>query len=168
MEDEDLKDFELNYLDPGKVRFFRHGDILRVTIENDRSCLRVVPMRAFPVSMRNQYISIRDMKGDELGIIKNLEELDKESQELLEEEIQKRYLTPVIIKINAIHDKMGIVEWDVETDRGAKKFLTRSIHHSIEDTGKGFTIKDMESNRYEIRDYSELDPDSIAILTNKV
>ena len=165
---DELSKFKLNYLDPKKVKFFRHGDVLRGTIEGDRSCLRVVPMRAFPISMRDKYISIRDMKGDELGIIKEPKELDKESYKLLEEEIHKRYFVPVILKVKSIRDKLGIVEWEVVTDRGYRKFITRSIHNSIEETDKGFIIKDIENNKYELRDYSELDPKSAELITRKV
>lgn len=159
--------FRLNYLDPKKVRLFRQGDVLRITIDSDRTCLRVVPMRSFPISIRDQYISLRDMKGNELGIIKDPKELDKDSRKLLEEEIQRRYFTPVIRKIKSIRDKLGIVEWEVETDRGTRKFLTRSIHDSIEETSTGFIIKDMENNHYELRQ-SELDPASTAILAEKI
>jgi len=160
--------FSLNFLDPQKVRFFRVGDALRVTMEGDRSCLRVVPMRTFPISTRDQYISLRDMKGNELGIIKDPKKLDKDSRKLLEEEIRKRYFTPVIRKIRSIHDKLGIVEWEVETDRGVKKFLTRSIHNSLEETDTGFIITDIENNRYEIRYDSGLDPGTMSILAKKI
>jgi hypothetical protein len=166
--DSDNNIFRINYLDPQKVKLFRQGDILRCTIDDDRTCLRVIPMRAFPISIRDEYISLRDMKGNELGIIKEPKELDKESRSLLEEEIQKRYFTPVIRRIISIRDKMGIVEWEIETDRGMRKFITRSIHHSIEETGTGFMIKDMEGNRYELRSPSDLDPVSAGILANKI
>jgi len=170
-EDQQISDydniFKLNYLDPQKVRLFRQGDVLRCTIEEDKSCLRVVPMRSFPISIRDLYISLRDMKGNELGIIKDPEDLDKESRKLLEDEIQRRYFTPVIRKIKSIRDKMGVIEWEVETDRGTKKLLTRSIHDSIEEISSGLMIKDMENNHYEIRQ-SELDPASAAILSEKI
>lgn len=166
--DSDDNMFKINYLDPQKVKLFHQGDVLRCTIEDDRSCLRVVPMRSFPISIRDEYISLRDMKGNELGIIKNPKELDKDSRNLLEEEISKRYFTPVVRKIISIRDKMGIVEWDIETDRGGRKFITRSIHHSIEEISTGFIVKDMEGNHYEIRNPSELDPSSAGILASKI
>jgi hypothetical protein len=160
--------FRLNYLDPKKVQFLKHGDALRVTIEDDKSCLRVVPMRSFPISMVDRYISLRDMKGNELGIIKNPNELDKESRKLLDEEIRKRYFRPIIQKVRSIHDKMGIVEWEIETDRGKKKILTRSIHESIEETDTGLIIKDLESNQYEISNLRQLDSASAKLLDEKI
>ena len=165
---DDDSDLKLRFLDPEKVKFFRASDALRVIIEGDKCCLRVVPMRSFPISMRDRYISLRDMEGNELGVIKDPNELDKDSRKLLEEEIRKRYFTPVIHKISSLRDKFGVVEWEVETDRGVKKFMTRSLHDSLKETDTGFIITDMENNRYEIRDHSDLDPRSAAILARKI
>ncbi len=165
---DDESDFKLKFLEPEKVMFFRSGDALRVTIEGDKSCLRVVPMRAFPISMRDRYVSLRDMAGNELGMIRDPDELDRDSRKLLKDEIRKRYFTPVIRGIKSLQDKFGIVEWEVETDRGVRKFMTRSLHDSLNETEGGFIITDLENNRYEIRDRSELDPRSAAILTKKI
>lgn len=160
--------FKINYLDPQKVKLFRQGDVVRCTIDDDKTCLRVVPIRSFPISIRDGYISLRDMKGNELGVIKDPNELDETSRKLLNEEIDKRYFTPSIKRIISIRDKMGIVEWDIDTDRGRRKFITRSIHHSIEETSTGFIIKDMEGNRYELKNPSELDSASVSILAQKI
>ncbi|MFC1716500.1 DUF1854 domain-containing protein [Candidatus Poribacteria bacterium] len=164
----DDSDFRLRFLEPEEVEFFRVADALRVTIVGDRSCLRVVPMYSFPLSMRDQYISLRDMEGDELGMIRNLDELDRDARKLLNAELRRRYFTPVIREIKSISDKFGIVEWEVETDRGPKKFLTRSLHDSLKEAGAGFIITDMENNRYEIRDSSHLDAHSASILTKRI
>ena len=161
-------DLELKFLNPGEVGLFRAGDALRATIAGDRSCLRVIPMRVFPISMRDRYISLRDMDGNELGVIRDPSELDKDSRKLLLNELRKRYFTPVIREIRSLSDKFGIVEWEVETDRGTKTFLTRSLHHSLKETDDGLIITDMENNRYEIVSYSDLDPRSAAILTARI
>lgn len=160
--------FRLRFLDPAEVKFFRAGDALRLTIEGDRSCLRIVPIYSFPLSLRDQYISLRDMEGNELGMIRDLGELDRDARKLLQEELRRRYFTPVIHKIKSIRDRFSMVEWEVETDRGPKKFLTRSLHDSLKETGDGFIVTDMENNRYEIRADSHLDPRSVAILSRVI
>ena len=165
---DDIGAFRLRFLDPEEVRFFRVGDALRVTIEGDRTCLRVVPMRSFPMSMRERYISIRDAAGDELGMIRDPDELDEDTRKLLKDELRKRYFTPEIRQIKSISDKFGIVEWEVETDRGPKSFLTRSLHDSLKESDTGFILTDMENNRYEIRDYSRLDPHSASMLAKRL
>ena len=168
--DELIKDdaFKLRFLQNEEMEFFRAGDALRLTIKDDRSCLRVVPMYSFPHSLRGQYISLRDMEGNELGMIRNLDELDEDGRKLLEAELRKRYFTPVIQEIKSISDKFGIVEWDVETDRGPKKFTTRSLHDALKESASGFVVTDMENNRYEIRDHSNLDPRSLSILNKRI
>jgi hypothetical protein len=164
----DNEAFALRFLDPKKIKLFRVGDALRVTIEDDRSCLRVVPMRAFPISNRDRYISLCDMKGDELGMLRDLHELDRESRKLVEHELWRRYFTPVIRRIISITEKLGIVEWEVETDRGVRTFVTRSLHTSLKETDKGYIIVDMEDNRFEIRDLSDFDPQSVVLLNKKI
>jgi hypothetical protein len=165
---QDEESYRLRFLDPDKVKFFRAGDALRVTIEGDKSCLRVVPMRAFPISVRDKYISIRDAGGNELGVIRDPDELEEGSRKLLKKEVWKRYFTPVIHSVRSLNDKFGILEWEVETDRGRKKFLTRSLHDSLTETDTGFIITDMENNRYEIRNPSDLDTHSASILMSKI
>ena len=108
------------------------------------------------------------MAGNELGMIRDPGKLDKDSRKLLEAEIRKRYFTPIIRRIISLRDKFGIVEWEVETDRGVKNFVTRSLHDSLKETETGFIITDMENNRYEIRSYSDLDPRSSAMLARKI
>ena len=164
----DNEAFGLKFLDSAKIKLFRVGDALRMTIEDDRSCLRVVPMRAFPISMRDRYISLCDMKGDELGMLRDLHELDRESRKLVEDELWRRYFTPVIRRIISITERLGIVEWEVETDRGVRTFVTRSLHTSLKEIETGYMIVDMEDNRFEIRNLAELDPQSALLLEKKI
>jgi len=160
--------FRLRFFASNEIAFSRAGDALRMTIEGDRSCLRVVPMYAFPHSMRDRYISLRDMDGNELGMIRSLGGLDKSTRKLLEEELRRRYVTPVILEIISVSDKYEVVEWEVETDRGRKTFVTRSLHDSLTVSADSLIVTDMESNRYEIHDRSQLDPHSAAILAKKI
>jgi hypothetical protein len=166
LEDDDT--LGIRFLASAEIKLFRAGDALRITIEGDRSCLRVVPFYAFPHSVRDRYISLRDMDGYELGIIRSLEDLDKDIRKLLEEELRKRYVTPVILEIKSISDGFDIVEWEVETDRGPKTFVTLSLYESLKENADGLIVTDMENNRYEIHDSSELDPASAAILTKRI
>ena len=154
----------IQYLDPGKVKLFRAGDALRVTIEGDRSCLRVVAVRAFPLSLRDRYVRLQDMEGNELGVIRDPRELERDSRKRLEAALRRRYFTPTILQIHSLQEKMGIVEWQVETDRGRKAFLTKSVHSSLRESGGGYIVTDVEGSRYEIGNVADLDPHSAAIL----
>jgi len=105
------------------------------------------------------------MEGNELGMIRDPRELDRDSRKLLEAELRRRYFTPTILQIDSLHEKMGIVEWKVETDRGAKTFLTQSVHSSLRESDAGFIVTDVEGSRYEIQKVADLDPRSAAILS---
>ena len=156
--------FRLRFLDPEKVKLYRAGDALRVTVEGDRCLLRVFPMRAFPISLRERYISLRDADGEELGMIRDPDELDGESRTLLVEALSWRYFTPTIREIVSLKEKLGIVEWEVVTDRGPKRFLSRSLLECLKQTEAGMMVTDVENNRYEIRREAELDARSEGIL----
>jgi hypothetical protein len=160
----DIEGAGMQYLDPKKVKLFRAGDALRVTIEGDRSCLRVVPVRAFPLSLRDRYVRLQDVGGNELGMIRDPRELDRDSRKLLEAELRRRYFTPTILQIHSLREKMGIVEWKVKTDRGTTIFMTKSVHSSLTESGAGYVVTDVEGSRYEIRSVADLDPHSAAIL----
>ncbi len=158
----------LRFLAPAEIKLFRTGDALRMTIEGDRSCLRVVPFYTFPHSVRDRYISLRDMDGYELGIIRSLGDLDKDAREFIEEELRKRYVTPVIVEIKSISDEFDIVQWEVETDRGPRTFVTHSLYECLNESANSLIVTDMENNRYEIHDRSQLDSHSAAILDKRI
>jgi len=153
------------YLDPAKLRFFRHGDALRVTIAEDRSCLRVSLVRCFPLSYANHYLSLRDGKNEELGILRDPTALSSENRQLVEEELHRRYMVPVVRKVTAVKDRYGVVEWEVETDRGARRFYTRDLRELASRPAPGrFILRDVEGNCYDVADIAALDAKSQARL----
>ncbi len=81
-------------LDPAKLRFLAHGPILRLTIEDDRSYLRVAILRAFPLSDPSRYLSVRDGQGKEIGLIAQPDALAAADRALVEHELERRYLVP--------------------------------------------------------------------------
>jgi hypothetical protein len=156
---------DLRYLVPKKVRFFRHGATLRLTIEAERSVLKVAVVRAFPLSHPHQYLSVRDGKNQEVGLLVDLTELDKESRRLVAEELERRYLVPVIRRVIRITERFGTVDWEVETDRGVCRFTTRGAREKVIQPSAGrYLLTDVDDNRYDVRDLAALDPASQAWL----
>src|SRR6476620_10323589 len=82
---------KLVLLDPGKLRFQKHGATLRLTIEDDRSFPKVGVLRAFPLSDRNRFFSLRDSGDNEIGLNANPTDLSAENQNLIDEDLQRRY-----------------------------------------------------------------------------
>ncbi len=153
-------------IDPKRVIFFRGPDgTLRMTAEGDRSFLRVKVSRAFPLSDPHHYIGLRDSSDSEIGLIRDLRELPTEHRCLIEEELEKHYFIPVVQHIQDIKEEFGIVTWDVETDRGARRYIVRGLRDNVhEQSHFRLMITDVDGNRFEIPDYTLLDARSRAKL----
>jgi Domain of unknown function (DUF1854) len=152
---------DLRYLDPAKLRFFRHGAALRLTVEDEACYLKVAIMRAFPLSHPHQYLSVRDAENKEIGLLVDPTALDRENQSLLAEELERRYVVPVIRRIIGIKERFGTVDWEVETDRGVRTFTTRNMREKVVQPSPGrYLLTDVDENRYDVRDLAALDPAS--------
>src|SRR5689334_4072835 len=81
---------EVRMLDTATVRLFRVAGRTRMTIQEDRSWLRVDVSRAFPVSDPDHYIGFMDGSGRDIGILVDPGGLDPESQSVLAEELELR------------------------------------------------------------------------------
>ena len=163
---EEINTGEVVYLDPERVRVFRTGgDTLRLTVEGDRSYLRVSARRGFPFSHPRNYISLRDGAEKEIGMVRDLHQLGHESRHLVEEELRRRYLVPRIEKVNSAKREFGMAYFDVETDKGRREFVVRSVRDSmVELSASRLLITDNEGNRYEIPDLYALDPKWAALI----
>lgn len=150
---------ELDYIDPGRLQFARRGDVLRLTIESDRSYLKVRPVRAFPLTELNEFIGLMDtVSGKEIGLIRHLRDLDHQTRQLIEEELDKRYFIPKIFRIYQAKKEFGTVYWDVDTDRGRRQFVMRGIRDSIHEIEPDrYLVNDIDGNRFEVPQLTKLD-----------
>jgi len=156
---------ELEYLDASKLNFTKRGDALMLTVENDRSYLKVRAVRAFPLSELHEFIGLLDaIAGREIGMLRHLRDLDPAARQLVQHEIDKRYFIPKISRIVNAKKEFGAVYWDVETDRGFRQFIVRGIRDSIHEIESGrFLINDVDGNRLEVPQIGELDTRSQAL-----
>ena len=143
---------KVNYLERGDFVLFRtDSGALRLTLNSEKSFLRVKARRCFPFSFSSKYVSIRDGNDEEIGIIRNLADLSKEYRRWIEDDLEMRYFTPRVKSISRIRYRFGGVEWYVTTDRGAKKIITKSVHDTMTEVEPGrYIITDVDGNRYEI------------------
>jgi hypothetical protein len=156
---------QLSFLSPKKLRFFKHGATLRLTIEDDRSFPKIEIVRAFPLSDRSHFFSVRDGADNEVGLIVNPTELSAENQNLIDEDLQRRYFVPSVKKIISAKERFGTVEWTVETDRGLCHFTTQNLRENVQrPTASRIILNDVDGNRYDIRDVDELSRESQEIL----
>lgn len=120
------------------------------------------PRRLFPFSNTTMYITLLDKNEKEVGFIRNLDELDESSVKVLEECFAEYYMIPQITAILDISEKFGSLKWTVETDRGVITFRIVNRHSDVKHLHGTHRVlfRDSNDNRYEIRDYTQLDATS--------
>ncbi|NLC56672.1 MAG: DUF1854 domain-containing protein [Armatimonadetes bacterium] len=118
---------------------------------------KVRPMRAFPLSAPEEFITFFGEKNDYLGMLESLDGVDERTEELLRAELEVRYLLPQIVRIDRLRLNGGVISWRVETDRGPRTFDVRDRDEIRFMPGHRIVIKDVDGNRFEIPDYWELD-----------
>lgn len=165
MDEKEMQVAEIVWLNPEELKFFSYNGVLRLTVGEDRSYWKVQLYRCFALTDPERYISVRDAQNNEIGIIRELQDFNPETQRLLREELHRRYIVAIITRILRVGFRHGLLEWEVETDRGQRKFLTRTPQDSIEQPEPHrCLITDVDSNRYHIPDITSLDPISFAML----
>ena len=151
----------LRLLDPKRVRFFKAGATLRMTLEDESCWLAVVVLRVFPLSDPQRYLSVRDGGAAEIGIVADPAGLDPESRRLVEDELSRRYMVSLVRKVVSVEERFGTVDWIVETQRGRRSFTTRDLRDNVLRPGPGhYLLTDVENNRYEIPNLNDLDAQS--------
>jgi len=118
----------------------------------------VAPVRAFPITDAEHWISICDAGGRELACIEELSELPAPDRRVLEEEIARREFIPVIRRVRSVSSYLEPAEWDVDTDRGRTQFVLRS-EDDVRPLGPSCAmIFDAQGIRYLVPDTRLLDP----------
>ena len=158
----DNDDFTPRYLDPEKIRLFRSPmGSPRLEILEEVCYTRVAVRRILPLSEPDRYISLGIGEEVEIGIIEEPSRLDTESQEILREELDKRYFTPIIKKVYRVKERFGIHDWEVETSRGRITFSVQGLHQNVRQFPPArLLVTDVRGNRYDIPDYHRLDSHS--------
>jgi hypothetical protein len=150
---------DLTLLDAHQIRL-RRGERNRIVLEvgGERRHDDVRVTHTFPVSRPGRYVLLRDADGGEIGLIADADALDRESRELLAEELDRAYFMPRILEVKSIEDQFGIATWHVVTDRGPTRFQVRARTESVWSLGGSrYLIKDVEGNRFDIRSLYDLD-----------
>lgn len=163
---------DLILLDPETLRLFRTGgSAVRMTVEGvpgraDRSYVRVQIARAFPFSMPSSYFGIRDAADKDVGLLVTLDGLAPESRRIVDEELERRYFLPRILRVLSVKEEPGLVAWDVETDKGRRQFYIQNLRESVHTLGPPtrLLLTDKDCNRFEIADVSTMDAKTRAVL----
>ena len=150
---------ELRYLTKENAKFERTpGGFVKLTYK-DTTYDRVGVYRTFPVTMPEEYISIREAneKAREIGVIEKLSALDPEQAKMLKEQLDLRYFTPEITKIFDIKTEYGYGYFHVMTTYGECRFTIHNGGSSVVSlTDTRIVINDLDGNRFEVPDIMKL------------
>lgn len=150
---------EMRFLTKDNAKFSRTDGGFVALKFGEKEYSRVGVYLTFPLTMPEEYISIReaDEKAKEIGIIEKLSQLDKEQQDMIREQIKLRYFMPTITKVLDIKDEYGYAYWNVTTTFGACRFTTRMSGDAVILLGESrLMVTDIDGNRYDIPDFYQL------------
>lgn len=160
MEEQSVDLLQLRFINKENATFQRtEGGFVSLEYEGKRYD-RVGVYRTFPFTDPDHYISIReaDEKAREIGVILDVwEDLSKEEAQMLKEQMDLRYFTPVIQKIIDIKEEYGYAYFHIITEFGECKFTIQMSGGSVVSLSEErILITDLDGNRYEIPDISKL------------
>lgn len=124
------------------------------------------PRKLFPYTNNTMYITLLDKGEKEIGFVRDLKEIDEESEKALLECLAEYYMIPKITRIITCKDEAGSLKWTVETDRGEVTFTIKNRHSDIKylHESERIIIRDSNDNRYEIESVDKLDKHSNKLL----
>lgn len=155
---------DLIYINANEITFFKTpGKLLGA--EYGKYSGRVNVVRTFPISDKNEYLSVRDSSYKELGIIKDLGMFGKDQRALVEEELRRRYFAPEITKVYDANEEFGRILWDCMTSAGKREFVMRDpANNLLRSNDGGVILIDIDGNRYAIRDPRAMGKKAMRIL----
>jgi hypothetical protein len=152
---------DLRFLDPAEVRVQRNerGKLVVTLRREGREEIweGVRPVRSFPLTAPDRQIILIDAEDEELGIIRELRALDRESREAIESELEIAYLVTRVESIRGVRSRFGVTTWELDTDRGSRTahVKERSDIRPLPD-GR-IILTDVDGVKYEIPPPGELD-----------
>jgi hypothetical protein len=148
-------------LDPERVRLSKDRPgwlALRMEGEGNESVVK--PVRTFPLTDPEHYISLLDEEEDEIGVIEDPRKLEAKSRRVLRSLLDHTYFLPIIQKIKRITEDYGVYRWEVETNKGEKTFEIRG-RDDVRFVANGhILVRDIDGNRYHVLGLNSLDPES--------
>ena len=127
------------------------------------------PRRMFPITGLTRYIALLDGEGNEIAVIRNIDDLLPESKKVIESCLNEYYMIPRITRFIKMSEKFKIWMWTAETDKGICTFEIRNHVTAIKPLYDGrVLIKDANDNRYEIPNINDLDKKSLRMLLPKL
>ncbi|MCC6686338.1 MAG: DUF1854 domain-containing protein [Fimbriimonadaceae bacterium] len=141
--------------------FHEPKDVLRMTVGDQYSVVQIEPRWAAPLSHPGQLLGLMNSKGEEVLLVPAVDSLSQENQEVIQRELDRRYLTSTVHKIVSAKVEFGATYWTVITERGQRDFVVQSLQENAQWLGeRQLVFVDIDHNRFEVPDIDKLDPQS--------
>ena len=145
-------------IDPASVRIEHTGDDRAVMVGDGEKRLLSMVRQAFPLSQPDHMLVLYDQEGHEIGLLNDVNELDEDSAAKVRELMDRSYFIPNITEVLEIEPEFDLQIWDVKTENGRRSFQVRNPRQNIIRMGPHrLVIKDVDGNRYQIKDLNALD-----------
>ncbi len=162
---------KIEYLKPEELSFCLNESGLIMATYKGENMGRVAVLRMFPFEYEEEYLCVRcesykrTDKENEIGIIRSLAVFPHEQQNIVRDELNKRYFVPDIIKVNEVKDEFGHTMWKTETTAGEREFTVNDMSSNVINLGKNrIMLVDVYGNRYYIPDITKTDDKTLKIL----
>ena len=162
---------KLNFIAGDDVDFYVSSGNLLCLKYKEKDIGRVSVKRMFPFEYEDEYIVVsnenyhRNDSENEIGIIRDINDLNSEQTQLIKNELKKRYFIPEIIKVENIKEEYGNISFKVITTSGKREFIITDMGSNIRNLGSGkIMLTDVFGNRYYITNISCLDDKTLKAL----
>jgi hypothetical protein len=136
------------------------NDAGQLLLHSQRGSIPVRPVACFPWSEPNNYISLRNEAGAEVGFIHSAAELDHSSRTALEMTLRQTRFVFEVTGIEQVEDEFELRTWSVKTHQGPRSFQTKLDEWPRTLENGGVIIRDLSGDLYQIKDPTALDPAS--------
>lgn len=154
---------DIRFLEPEECSFeLKQGGFLSLGLKSGEKYPRVNLYKAFPFTSADEYISVRDNDGKEIGIIRSIHDFPGTVIKYIETEIERRYFAPSIKELVSVKEEFGYSYWEVVTDAGPCRFTVKGgTQNIIHVDNQRIMIIDVDGTRYDIPDVNKLDEKSM-------
>jgi hypothetical protein len=143
---------------------FRNSQgMLVLTDDEGTQYTDVLPVRMFPITDPDGWLSICDRQSRELFCIENIEAIPAELRRMLQEEQNRCMFTPLITHIKRSMPFGDHVRLYIKTDRGETD-ITVNTEDIYRLSGNRILMKDVNGIRYLIPDWQKMSAHSRRIL----
>ena len=144
-------------LDPSQMKFTRsvRGSLILHLDGEEYQDLNI--RRAFPLESDERFIGFFLSDGPELGMLEDMADLDEESRQELQNELDKIYFRPKVTNFGKITEEHGMLRSEIETTSGPRQIEIRGWRKNVRIlSGNRAIILDVYGNRYLVEDWREL------------